>query len=123
MSLLIGELGEKVLVDAAEHIAGYALEFVRVERADKLAQDLVVEFLVFALGKDAAQILVITLDGFHRFDDSPGPVIAVGQGNEVIELGLGLKEDGALLREVRFGERACYAATHGQIGYDCVLDA
>ena len=41
--------------------------------------------------------------------------------DEVVELGFGLKEDGALLGEVFLGERSCLATAFGQVGFDPVL--
>jgi hypothetical protein len=59
VGLLVSELGKEVLVEAAEDIAGHLLQLVGVEGAQQLAEDLVIQFLVFALGQHAAQGLVI----------------------------------------------------------------
>ena len=59
VGLLVGELGEEVFVDAAEDITGDLLQLVGVEGAQQLAEDLVVQLLVFALGQDAAQVVVV----------------------------------------------------------------
>ena len=86
--LLVGEAGEEVLVDAAEDVAGHLLQLVRVEGAEKLAEDVVVEHLVLAFGQHTPKALVVRLDRLHRGDDGPGAVRAVGQGDQVIKLGL-----------------------------------
>ena len=54
VGLLVGELGEEVFLDAAEDIAGDFFQFIRVERAQQLAEYGVVQFLVFALGQHTA---------------------------------------------------------------------
>ena len=123
VGLLVGELGEEVFVDAAEHVARDLFEFFRVEGAQELAEDGVVEFLIFSLGEHTAQVLVVFLDGLHRLDDGLGPVVAVGQRNQIVKLGLGPEKDGALLREVRLGERPCLAAARGQVRFDVSLTA
>ena len=103
--LLVGEPREEVLVDAAEDVAGNPLELVRVQLAQQLAEHLVVERLVLALGQDAAQAVVVGLDGLHGHDDGGRAVGAVGQGDEVVEPGLGPQVQGVLLREVLPGDR------------------
>ena len=92
MGLLVGKLRQEVLVDTAEDIAGDLLQFVRVERAQELAEDGAVQFSVFALGQDAAQAVVVVLNGLHSRDDCSGPVHAIGQGDEMVELRFGPKE-------------------------------
>jgi len=62
VGLLVGELGEEVFVDAAEDIAGDALQRVGVERAQELAQHGVIQLLVFVLGQHAAQAVVVGLN-------------------------------------------------------------
>ena len=57
--LLVGELGEEVFVDAPEDVALDPFQLVGVEGAQQLAEDVVVQFLVFALGQDAAQAVVV----------------------------------------------------------------
>ncbi|OQC06853.1 MAG: hypothetical protein BWX80_01351 [Candidatus Hydrogenedentes bacterium ADurb.Bin101] len=123
VGFLIGELGQEILVDTTEHVTGDALEFFRIKRTQKLTEDLVVEFLIFALGQDTAQVLVVGLNGFHRVDDGLGAVRAIGQGHQRVELGFGLQEDSALLREVFLCQGARLAAAFGQIGFDAILDA
>ncbi|MFA6372508.1 MAG: hypothetical protein WCW68_07780 [Methanothrix sp.] len=83
-----------------------------------MAQYLVVEFLVFALGQDAAQTLVVCLDRLHGLDDGLGAVRAVWKGDELVELRLGLQEDRAFLGEVFLGLRSGLAAALGEIGID-----
>ncbi len=88
-----GKLGEEVFVDTAEHAAGPALQFVRLARAEKLTENLVVEFPIFTFGQDATKSLVVAFDGVHGLDDGPGAVVAVSHAHEVIELCFGLKKD------------------------------
>ena len=121
MRLLVGEPGEEVLVDAAEDVARDLLQLVGVERAQELAEHVVVQLLVLRLGQDAAQAVVVRLDGLHGLDDGPGPVLAVGQGDEVIELGLGPQEDGALAGEILLRGLPLDSAARGQGGRDLVL--
>lgn len=123
VGFLIGELGQEVFVDAAEHIAGDALELLGIESAQQLAKHRIVEFLIFALGQHAAQVLVVGLDGLHGVNDRLGAVGAVGQGHQSVELGLGLQEDGALPREVFLGQWPGLAAPCRQARLDGVLDA
>ena len=122
VGLLVGELRQEVLVDAAEDIAGDLLQFVRIERAQKLAEDGTVQFPVFALGQDAAQAVVVVLNGLHGRDDRSGPVCAIRQGDEIVELRFGPKEDRALLREIFFGKCPPPAAASGQASLDTRLD-
>ena len=88
----------------------------------KLAEDIVVQFLVLALGQDAAQAVVVRLDGLHGPDDGPGAVLAVGQCDEVVKLGFCLEEDSAFLGEVLLGECPSLAAARGQVSFDVVSD-
>jgi hypothetical protein len=60
-----------------------ALQLLGVEGAQQLAEHGVVQLLVLALGQDAAQALVVGLDGLHGGDDGLGAVGAVGQGDQV----------------------------------------
>jgi len=94
-----------------------------VEGAQQLAEHGIDEFLILALGQHAAQVLVIGLDGFHGVDDGLGAVGAVGQGHQGVELGLGLQEDGTLLRKILLGQRPRLAAASGQPRFDGILDA
>ena len=55
-------------------------------RAEELAENIVVQFLVFALGQCTPQAFVVGFNGFHCCDDGFGAVLAVGQSDEVIEL-------------------------------------
>ena len=113
MGLLVGELGQEVLVDATEDVTGDLLQLVGVQRPQQLAENVVVQLLVLALGQNATEAVVVGLDGVHGCDDRLGAVFAVGQRDEMIELGLGLQEDGALLGEVHLGERGGLAAACG----------
>ena len=88
-SSLIREPRKEVLVDAAEDVAGNPFELVRVQLAQQFAEHLVVERLVLALGQDAAQAVAVGLDGFHGRDDGGRAVGPVGEGDEVVEPGLG----------------------------------
>ena len=119
--LLVGEPGEEVLVDAAEDVARDLLQLVGVERAQELAEHVVVQLLELRLGQDAAQAVVVRLDGLHGLDDGPGPVLAVGQGDEVIELSVRAQEDGALAGEVLLRYRGFLAAACREGGLDLVL--
>jgi hypothetical protein len=92
VGLLVGKLGQEVFVDAAEDVAGDALKLLGVEGAQQLAEHDVVQFLVLAFGQDAAQILIVGLDGLHGGDDGLGAVGAVRQGYQSVELGLGLQK-------------------------------
>ena len=121
MRLLVGEPGEEVLVDAPEDIARDLLQLVGVERAQELAEHVVVQLLVLRLGQDAAQAVVVRLDGLHGLDDGPGPVLAVGQGDEVIELSLRTQEDGALAGEIFLRDGPLLSAAGGKAGLDLVL--
>ena len=122
VGLLVGELGQEVFVDAAEDITGNPLELLGVEGAQQLPEHSVVELLILALGQHAAQILVVGLDGLHGVYDRLGPVGAVRQCHQSVELGLGLEEDGALLAEIFLGQRSGLAATCGQGRLDVVFD-
>ena len=122
VGLLVGELREEVLVDAAEDVAVGVPELVGVQLPQQVAEDVVVQRLVLALGQDAAQAVVVLLDGLHGRDDGGRPIRAVGQGDEVIELRRGTEEDGVLLREVLPGDRPLPAPAHGQTRRDRVLD-
>jgi predicted nucleotidyltransferase len=53
MLIIDPELGEEVFVDAAEDIAAYPLELIRVKGPQQIAQDGVIDFLVFRLGQGA----------------------------------------------------------------------
>ena len=119
--LLVGEPGEEVLVDAPEDVARDLLQLVGVEGAQELAEHAVVQLLVLRLGQDAAQAVVVCLDGLHGRDDGLGPVLAVGQGDEAIELGLRAQEDSALAREVLLRDRALPAAAGREGSLDLVL--
>ena len=120
--LLVGELRQEVLVDAAEDVAGDLLQLFGVQLAQQVAQHIVVERLVLALRQDPAQAVVVRFDGFHRCDDGGGAVRAVGQGDQVIELRLSPQEDGVLLREIFLRERPRPAAARRQPRGDLVLD-
>ena len=122
MRLLVGELGEKVLVDAPEHVAVRAPQGRVVEGAQKLAEHVVVEFLVLGLGQGAAQGLVVLLDLLHRIDHHLRAISAVRQGDEIVELRFRLQEDGALPGEVLLGECAWPAPARRQRGLDLGLD-
>jgi hypothetical protein len=87
--LLVGELPEEVLVDAAEDVPGDLLQLVRVQLAQQVAEHLVVQRLVLAPGQDAAEAGVVRFDGLHGGDDRGHAVLAVGQRDQVIELRLG----------------------------------
>ena len=121
MSLFVGELREKVFVDAPEDIARDLFQFVGVERAEELAEYVVVQFLVFAFGQCTPQAFVVVFNGFHCFDDGFDAVFAVGQGDEVVELRVGPEVDGVFLGEVLFGECSFFTASGGQVGFNVVL--
>ncbi len=106
VGLLIGELRQEILVDAPEDVSIGALESRIVEGAQDLPENVVVEFLVLRLGQGAAQGLVVLFDPFHGVDDRPGPVRAVRQGDETVELCFRTEEDRPFLGEVFFGEPA-----------------
>ena len=95
--LLVGELREEVLVDAPEDVAGNLLQLVGVQLAQEVAEDLVVQRLVLALGQDPAQAVVVLLDGLHGDDDGRRAILAVRQGHEVIELRVRSQEEGVPL--------------------------
>ncbi len=121
MGFLVRELGKEVFIDAAEDVAGDPLQLVGVEGPQQLAEDVVVEFLVFALGQDAAQALVVRLDGLHRRDDGLGSIRSVGQGHQVVEPCLGFEEDGTLPGEIFFGDGSPLAAAEGQLRFNFVF--
>ncbi len=123
VGLLVGELGQEIFVDAAKDISGNPLQFLGIKGAQQLAKHLVIEFLIFALGKHASQVLVVGFNRLHGFDNRLGAVGAVRQSHEGVELGLGLQEDGAFLREILLGQRSGLAAPGGQARFDGVLDA
>ena len=114
MGLLVGELGQKVFIDAAEDIAGNLLQLLRVEGPKQLAEDIVVQLLVFGLGEDAAQVLVILLDGLHRLDQRLGPIGTVRQRHQRIKLCFGPQKDGALFGKVLLGQRPGFPTPAGQ---------
>ena len=122
MRLLVGELGEEVLVDTPEHVAVCAPEGRIVEGAQKLAEHIVVELLVLCLGQGAAQGVVVLLDLLHRIDHHLRAIGAVRQGDEMVELRLRLQKDRALPGEVLLGECAWPAAARRQRGLDLGLD-
>ena len=115
VSLLIGELGEEVLVDATEDVARDLLQLIRVERAQELSQDGVIQLLILGLGQSAAQVLVICFNRLHRLNDRLCSVRVIRERHEIVELSLWLKEDGVLLREVLFDQRPRLATTRGQV--------
>ncbi len=121
VGLLVGKLGEEVFVDAAKDIACDRFQLLGVEGAQQLAEHLVVQFLVFALGQDAAQVVVILFNGLHRLDDGLCAIGAVGQRDEIVELRLRPQINGALLGEVLLGQRARLAATTGKRRLDLRL--
>ena len=120
MRLLVGELRQEVLVDAPEDVAGHALELVGVQLAQQLAEHLVVERLVLALGQDAAQAGVVGLDRRHGRDHGGRAVGPVGQGDEVVEARLGPQEEGVLAREVGPRDRPPAAPARRQARLDLV---
>jgi hypothetical protein len=122
VGFLVGELGEEVLIDATKYIAGDTLEFIRVECAEELTEHTVVQFLVFALWQNAPEVVVVALNGLHRLDDSSGAIVAVREGNQVVELCLRLQEDGALLGEVFLGQCPRLAAALWKVCFNDVLD-
>ena len=71
--LLDRELGEEVLVDAAEDIAGGLLDLLAVEEAHQVFEHLGLEDAV-VLGQHAQQRLELGLDGGHRLGDELGQV-------------------------------------------------
>ena len=118
MGLLIGELGQEIFIDAAEDIAGNLLQLLRVEGPKQLAEDIVVQLLVFGLGQDAAQVLVILLDGLHRLDQRLGSVGTVRQRHQRIKLCFGPQKDGALFGKVLLGQRPGFSTPAGQGRFD-----
>ena len=62
---LLGELGEKILVDAAEHVAGGPAQGLRIEGPHHLFQDVVFETLV-VLRQLSGERRKALLHGFHR---------------------------------------------------------
>lgn len=118
----LGTVEEPELAGDGAGVEEVGLELLRIEGAQQLAEHSVVEFLILALGQHAPQALVVGLDGLHGFDDRLGAVGAVGQGHQGVELGLGLQEDGALLREILLGQWPGPAASGGQVCFDGVLD-
>ena len=121
VGLLVGKLGEEVFVDAAEDIAFDRFQLLAVEGSQQLAEHLIVQLLVFALGQDAAQVVVILFNGLHRLDDGLCTIGAAGQRDEIVELGLRLQINGALLGEVFLGQRTRLAAATGQRRLDLRL--
>ena len=87
VGLLVGKLGQKILVDAAEHVARDPFEFIGVERAQQPAEDIVVQVLVFTLGQHAAQAFVVRLNRLHGSQERLGAVLAVGQSDKMVEPG------------------------------------
>ena len=85
-----------------------------------MAENVVVQFLVFALGQCTPQAFVVGFNGVHCFDDGFGAVLAVGQGDEVVELRVGPEVDGTFLGKVLFGECSFFAAAGGQVGFNVV---
>ena len=122
MRLLVGELGEEVLVDAPEHVAVRAPQGRVVEGAQKLADYVVVELLVLGLGQGATQGRVVLLDPLHSIDDHLRAISAVRQGDEIVELRLRMQEDRPLPGEVLLGEGPWPAAAPRQRGHDLGLD-
>ena len=84
-SLVGCELGEEVLVDEPEGVAGEHPR-QRGEEADELEQDALLELLV-AARQDAAEALVRGLDCVHREVDVPAEVISLGELGEPGEAG------------------------------------
>ena len=100
MRLGTGELREEVFVDAPEHVARHFLQLFRVQLAQKLSENLVVQLVVFLLRQNALQRLVVRLDGLHRADNGLGAVGGIRQRNKIVELRLRTEEHGALRGEV-----------------------
>ncbi len=122
MLIIDPELGEEVFVDAAEDIAAYPLDLIRVQGTQQIAQDGVIDFLVFRLGQGAPQGRLVRFDGLHGRDDGLGAVFAVLEPDQIVELGLGAEEDGAALGEIGLGQCPGHAAPKGQAGDDLVPD-
>ena len=120
--LLIGELRQKILVDAPENVAGDPLQLFGVEGAQEVAENIVVQFLELLFWQHAAQAVVVGFNRLHGRDDRSGAVGAVGQGDQVIELRLGSQEDGTLLGEVLLAERAAPTAASRHAGGKVFLD-
>ena len=87
-----------------------------------MAEDVVVQFLIFTLRQDTPQTGVILFDGLHGRDDGPGAVLTVGQGDQVVEPGFGSQEDGVLLGKILLGRRTPLAHAGGQTGRYLVFD-
>ena len=71
--LLDRELGEEVLVDAAEDVAGGLLDLLAVEQAHQVFEHLGLEDAV-VLGQHALERLELGLDGGHGLGDELGQV-------------------------------------------------
>ncbi len=65
MGLLDRELGQEVLINAAEHVAGGLLDLLAVEHTHEFFEHLRLEDAV-VLGQHALERLELLLDGFHR---------------------------------------------------------
>ncbi len=122
VGLEVGELGEEVLVDAPEDIARSGFEFLGVEGADQVAEQVGRDGLVLLLGENALETRVVLLNRFHGVDDDLGQFGIGGLGDEVVELGLGAEKDGAALAEVLLGKGARDAVAGGQGLFDLRLD-
>jgi hypothetical protein len=48
---------QEILVDATEDVTRDILQLFRIKRAQKLAEDLIIQLLILALGQNAAQAL------------------------------------------------------------------
>ena len=77
--LLHRELGEKVFVDTAEHIAGRLLDQLTIEHAHEVFEHLGLEDAV-VLGQYAEQGLELGLNSGHGLGDEPGQVSAADGG-------------------------------------------
>ena len=75
--LLDRELGEEVLVDAAEDVAGGLLDLRAVEEAHQVFEHLGLEDAV-VLRQDAEERLELGLDGGHRVGDQPRKIGTAG---------------------------------------------
>ena len=73
--LLDGELGEEILVDAAEDVAGGLLDLLAVEQPHQVFEHLGLEDAV-VLRQHAGERLELGLDGRHGLGDEPGQIAA-----------------------------------------------
>jgi len=119
---LVGELGEEVLVDAAEDVAVGGLELFRVELAQQLTEGVIADGLVFRLGQHATQGGVVGFDALHRGEERGSTVRRIWQAHQMVELGFGAQEDGALLAEVLLRQGFWNPAALRQAGLDLRLD-